>query len=501
MRRACFFALAMLIAAAGSAPCRTWFVNPDGTGDQPSIMAAIYYGADGDTVLLADGIYTGQDNTEVTYRGKAVVVASQSRDPHLCIIDCRGSESNWSRGFLFYYGEGPGSVLEGVTIRNGYGYEGGGIWCWASSPRLSNIILSGNTAVFSGGGIYCGGGSSPEIRNLTIFGNRAADGGGLYCISGSSPTIGNTIVAYNLEGCGIAVADSECLPGLTCCDVYGNAGGDWIPQISDQYGSNGNISLAPLFCLEANPERPLTLQSNSPCAPGTSLECDGMGAAGIGCRLGITAEIAIEPDVLNPKSKGRWITCYIELGEGLDPGDIDVGTVRLNDSIPAEPRPGGIEDHDGDGIGEGMVKFARSAVIDVLEGSGYIEVRVSGEVSGLSFEGADTVRVLDAGLKAAPGGQGEGTARDHVLSVLGGDGPGLTEIHFEISEAGPVTLSIYDVQGRLVRRLVDGPLHPDAYVVGWNGLDEMGARVAGGVYFLRLETESGSATGKAVIVR
>ena len=502
MRRVIFFAFVMLVVATVDAPCRTWFVSPDGGGDQPGIKAAVYYGADGDTVLLADGTYTGRDNTEVSYRGKAIVIMSQSGDPHSCIIDCQGSETNWSRGFLFYYGEGEGSVLQGVTVKNGYGYEGGGVWCWASSPRLSNIIVTGNTGVFSGGGIYCGDGASPDIGGVTIFGNSAADGGGIYCISGSSPTVRNTIVAYNIGGGAVRVADPDCAIALSCCDVYGNAGGDWTPHISDQYGINGNISLDPLFCLEDNPERPLTVQSSSPCAPGLRLECEGMGAAGIGCRLGVAVDIEIEPKVLNSRSRGRWITCYIELGEGLDPGSIDVATVILNDSIPAELHPTGVGDHDDDGITDRMVKFPRSRVMAVLAGFGDIEVRVSGEISGLLFVGADTVRVLCANLKAKPAASGAGEPRECVLSVSGGSLPGAaSEISFEVSEPGIVTLSIYSVQGRLVRRLVNEPMEANTYLVDWNGLDDGGARVAGGVYFLRLETGNEVATGKAIIVR
>ena len=502
MRRMILLAFVVLAVAAAEAPCRTWLVTPDGTGDQPSIKAAVYYGADGDTVLLADGTYTGPNNTEVGYRGKSIVIMSQSGDPHSCIIDCQGSESNWSRGFLFYYGEGPGSVLQGVTVKNGYGYEGGGIWCWASSPTISDVILTGNTATSSGGGIYCGGGSSPEIRYVTVFGNASAEGGGLYCVSGSSPTVGNSIVAFNAGGVGVRIEGADCSPAFGCCDIYGNAGGDWSQVILDQLGVNGNISVDPLFCLEENQERPLTVRSSSPCAPGIRLECDGMGAAGVGCWLGIAADVEIEPEVLNPRSRGRWITCYIELGEGHSPDDIDVATVRLNDSIPAEMHPTGVGDHDDDGVADRMVKFSRGAVLSVLAGFGEMELRVSGQVSGTSFAGADSVTVLVGEIKALKMADEPEVGPRHGIAVLGGGVPGgSSEIRFEVLEPGLVTLSIYNVEGRLVRRLVESPMEPNTYVVDWNGLGDNGARVAGGVYFLRLETGNETVTGKAVIVR
>jgi len=109
----------------------------------------------------------------------------------------------------------------------------------------------------------------------------------------------------------------------------------------------------------------------------------------------IPAPIDIDPDALNLKSEGKWITCYIELPEGYDVADIDVSTVVLNDLVPAESRPTGILDHDGDGILELMVKFSRSAVQGLLGTADEAELTVTGELAdGTPFEGADTIKVV-----------------------------------------------------------------------------------------------------------
>jgi hypothetical protein len=52
---------------------------------------------------------------------------------------------------------------------------------------------------------------------------------------------------------------------LTCCDVYGNVGGDWIGCISAQAGTNGNFSEDPLFCDSDTDD--FRLQWTSPCLP------------------------------------------------------------------------------------------------------------------------------------------------------------------------------------------------------------------------------------------
>ena len=109
----------------------------------------------------------------------------------------------------------------------------------------------------------------------------------------------------------------------------------------------------------------------------------------------IEATVDIDPDTLNLKSKGKWITCYIELPEGYDVADIDVSTVVLNDLVPAESRPTGILDHDGDGVLELMVKFSRSGVQGILGTADQAELTVTGELAdGTPFEGTDTIRVV-----------------------------------------------------------------------------------------------------------
>lgn len=114
----------------------------------------------------------------------------------------------------------------------------------------------------------------------------------------------------------------------------------------------------------------------------------------------IQATIDIDPDTLNLKSKGKWITCYIELPGDYDVEDIEVSTIKLNDEVPAESRPTGIGDCDDDGIAELMVKFNRSAVQEILEAGDEVEITVTGDLNDdTKFEGSDTIRVINKGGK------------------------------------------------------------------------------------------------------
>jgi hypothetical protein len=77
-----------------------------------------------------------------------------------------------------------------------------------------------------------------------------------------------------------------------------------------------------------------------------------------------------------------------------------------------------------------------------------------------------------------------------------------TSIVFELPVAGEVRLAIYDVRGRLVRRLVDGAERAaGTHEVRWRGLDEGGRPTAPGVYYYRLEAGSLSSTQRMLRLR
>ena len=214
-------------------PCiaRTITVDDDGPADFNNIQAAINDANDGDTVLVKDGTYTGAGNRDIDFLGKAITVRSEN-GPENCIIDCNGAmdELQLHRGFVFHSDEDANSILDGLTITNGYMPDnlGGGIACWMSSPTIKNCIIVGNSTYSKsggdGGGIYCGRDASPIITNCTISGNSAAGlGGGISCKRNTSPVITNCTISGNSadhEGGGISCCESS--PKITNCTFVGN---------------------------------------------------------------------------------------------------------------------------------------------------------------------------------------------------------------------------------------------------------------------------------------
>ena len=74
-------------------------------------------------------------------------------------------------------------------------------------------------------------------------------------------------------------------------------------------------------------------------------------------------------------------------------------------------------------------------------------------------------------------------------------------ITYSLPVAGPVTLDVYDLSGRLVRRLVEGEETAGLHHVDWKGVDESGRRVAPGVYFYRLVTGQAVQTNKMSLLK
>lgn len=108
----------------------------------------------------------------------------------------------------------------------------------------------------------------------------------------------------------------------------------------------------------------------------------------------ITATIDFDPNTLNRKSNGNWVTVYIELPVGYNVNNIIISSIRLQGTIYAESWPYCIGDYDNDGIPDLMVKFKRTDVINLLPNGDNVQILVTGTVGITTFEGVDTIRVI-----------------------------------------------------------------------------------------------------------
>jgi hypothetical protein len=184
-------------------------------------------------------------------------------------------------GGIYYAGECEPQIKDCVFRNNTGTSLGGGCVSWWAGGTITNCTFEGNEAEYGGGAAVVDV-PPAEFQNCTFYGNTGIWGSGLYVL-GSQAVLSNTIIAFGEVGSTVFCEDMTGDPILDCCNLFGNAGGDWVDCVAGQDGINGNISEDPLFCDPENGD--FTIRSDSPCAPFSppNEECDLIGAWPMGC--------------------------------------------------------------------------------------------------------------------------------------------------------------------------------------------------------------------------
>ena len=241
-RLACLVA-AVTTLAGWTVSAATLHVWPDSPNPMPpydswgntatNIQNAVDAAADGDTVLVAGGVYsTG---------GRAVVGTMTNRvaiDKAITVESLMGPEVTTIEGTPAAGGGngdgavrcvylGTNAVLSGFTLTNGhtstnedYGLRGGGAWC-ESSSTMTNCIITGNSAFDSGGGVWSSAfGLGGTLYNCTLTGNSTDYAGSF----GGGGSFGGTLYNCTLTGNSAAsIGGGTCFSTLYNCTLSGNS--------------------------------------------------------------------------------------------------------------------------------------------------------------------------------------------------------------------------------------------------------------------------------------
>ena len=329
-------------------------------------------------------------------------------------------------------------VTNCIFINNTAITGGGGMFNNNLSPIVSNCIFISNSAtdeilVNAGGGMYNHNKSSPTLVNCIFYQNSAEWGGALYNRNASSPIVTNCTFTNNIATLGGGILNygfthGASSPIVTNCILWNNGeeiyNHDSAPvvtysDVEGGYPGVGNIDNDPVFVNPIGGD--YHLNKDSPCIDKGNNEAfelpesdyegdprvfDGNGDEDAIVDIGadeyvisvITATIDINPNTLNLKSKGRWVMAFIELPEGHDVNEINIATILLNEAVPVEQHPLKIQDRNGNGIPELMVKFDRASVQSILDVGDEVEITITGELMDTTtFKGVDFIRVIDRG--------------------------------------------------------------------------------------------------------
>ncbi len=275
-----------------------------------TIQAAIDAADPNDTVIVANGTYTGTGNRDIDFLGKPITIRSEN-GPEYCIIDVNGSAVDPHRGFIFQSYELLNSVLDGFTITNGYlsdTYGGAAILCDGIGLIIKNCFIvdnvlegggGGSGCAFyssqSGGGIFLRGGYF-KIINCVFSNNSATYGGAIgaafsldikivNCTFYNNSSIGDiTLVGkkhlsannvfYNDDPCHVEVITWYASAHEACSQGNSYASYCLLQNGTDIYGT-GNIFADPCFADPCNGD--FHLLADSACIDsGTNDPCGGL---------------------------------------------------------------------------------------------------------------------------------------------------------------------------------------------------------------------------------
>nr|MEE4269874.1 right-handed parallel beta-helix repeat-containing protein [Candidatus Krumholzibacteria bacterium] len=289
--------LLLTIVAVPAARAEYFAVFADGTGPYPNIAAAVAAADEGDIVNLFPGVYSGPGNRDVLVNNDIII---QANDPLWTVtIDCGGSATDPHRAFIV---QNSGVQIKYLKIVGGYQEQGGAILSTGSYLELERCEFLSNHATEAGGAVAVDGGWLVSERSIyarnrcdeeggaihaqdgaqislgqnTMVSNGASHGGHVYLTENADLTVDRSLLVF---GTGGAAVEDYYSPNITitCTDVFGNQGGDWVYTLMGQMSAGDNKNIDPQMIDPLGPEPDYFFVLGSPVWTGASL-CNHLGA-------------------------------------------------------------------------------------------------------------------------------------------------------------------------------------------------------------------------------
>ncbi len=483
MRTAAATALLAGLALSGASGAHAATVRVP--ADHPTIQAAINATDGDDTVVVADGVWTGAGNYDLTLPDTTIVIRSV-HGPAVTTIDCEGDDFMDHRAFNLGDGSiGSGRHYEatiiGFTIRNGIAPAGGAITGSLWNLNLRYCIFETNRAVY-GGAIYCE--SCRVDINTCRFNYNLANNAGGAIFGPDSGSVTATHFEYNSAETGGAVADFQRL-AFDGCTFYRNTAqygsalrplpGDsvWFTMARTILSRNqGDAALFMIYgsaqishCTFFGNNGAIALTGGSP----TLTDCILMDNRG-------KPIICYDPIV--GRSSDPFLTYCCVSDSGLDLPGCAATFYTMPNNLIADP---GFCDT----AGNDFRLQATSPCVGIASDAGNI--------------GAEDIGCfpLDVDDDVDP------TLPQSIVLEQNHPNPFNIEtaIGYSLPRASVVRLTVYDLLGREVRSLVDATQSAGLHVIVWDGRDNGGSIVASGVYFYRLESDDHAESRKMLLLK
>jgi parallel beta-helix repeat protein len=380
--------------------------------EYPTIQEAINAANPGDTIYVKAGIYS--ELISIEKNGLRIVGEEKTEtivDGIICIYANNISVGGFTiqgGGAFGVYLEGSSNIVWDNIISTGY-YEGICI-SWYSS---NNIIVHNLITPYEGSSLEVYGGIRIDRSNNNIIDENIVSGrpwGITLYEAENNLIIRNTI--FNCSRGGMFLMEQDVNNNIyhnnfinNTQQVYIRTPG-YVNYWDDGYPSGGNYwsdyTGVDLFSGPYQNETGSDGIGDTPCVIDEN-NVDHyplMNPYNITLPIPpvISATVDINPKALNLKSRGKWITTYIELPEGYDVANINVSSIMLNDTILVEPSPTVIGDYDNDTIPDLMVNFNRTIVSEHILSSnivyGNVTLTLTGQLyNGTIFAGSDIILV------------------------------------------------------------------------------------------------------------
>jgi len=498
-------------------------VDHAGGGDYLTIQEGIDAASEGDTVLVARGVYAGPGNTELDFGGTNMVLLSEAgRDS--TTIDCELSH----RALYLHSGEDTTSVIKGFCVLYAGDY---GLVFEDASPVVDDCRIQWPEAwgatVIRSGAIF----RNTVFTGLLLKGreDRPIWSKGLRCFYPPGPTLRGCLFEDIDAGHSVYCMESP-LVIRDCQFIRCEDGSDYgvvrcedgpavledvlFHQCWNDGGFAGWADVIGLFNCTSTLTRVTFTECGYDawgiiyCVGGTAALTDisiWYGASDAGIWAGGTSLT-----VTNLTIAWSWLTGVSLRGETC--------SLEMANSIIAYNSWRPIYLRDGASATTYHSCMFGNAGGDSLEGDHYenlFEPPLFCDLHGGNLELHDDSPCLPPnnpwgvlmGAHGA-GGCGTGVNDDPGLTSLRLFSPtptpagGPVELSYFTPVAGvPVELSIYNVDGSRVWSLTDAPLAAGTHTVVWGGVDRAGEKVASGVYFVEASTGTETARRTLVVVR